>query len=157
MSLLHAFGMDVGCSDAPCTVVQAKFSLEGSPRLLPLRVFAWDANCISRRFRDCKNGAGFCALWKRIVAPKLSPDGLFAADASEVESGNSQKEHSPCSLPLQSRKRPSTSLSPPALMPVVKIARPDSMDETDSEMDRKIQDHFVGEYVSYSGNVAHYA
>lgn len=75
--------------------VQAKFLLEKSPRLLPLKVFAWDANSVSRCFRNCKNGAVFCAVWKREVVPKLASDGTFA-DPSEVDtSEQSTLRHCP--------------------------------------------------------------
>ena len=111
-------------------------------KLLPLKVFAWDANSLSRHFRDCKNGSGFCSVWKEVISGRLSSDGKFAAEEEEIDTTSQQPSTS-----AQHREQPSP-VSPPVLMPAMKIAHP-LCDVSESDMDRKIQDHFLGMCVNY--------
>ena len=115
-------------------LLQAKFLNEPYPRLLPLYVFSWDANPLSKIFCGCQNGKGFSEVWQKEIVPYLSQTtGVF-------ENG----EPAVVEQPASSTRSPS--LSPPSLMPTAK--NPCTVDTTDeTEMDRAIQDHFLGEFM----------
>lgn len=122
--------------------------------MLPLDVFAWDANTLSRKFRGCQNGEGFAGVWQKQIVPYLSQStGLFQFEEVSADSAVSTE---PAYASPTSRKRPSTSLSPPALMPTAKASRNLQVGTTSEvEMDRTIQDHFIGKLLiaSIIGNL----
>lgn len=127
--------------------LQAKFALEAQPRLLPLRAFAWDASDISRLFHGCQNGLGFCTVWNKEIAPKLSKTGTF-----EQLLATEQSPEAGISTPVNRKRCSASHTTPPPLMPATKVACTtatfsscNSAAELDEScMDQKIQDHFVG-------------
>ena len=76
-------------------------------------------------------------MWKRVISNRISSDGMFSMEEGETESTSEVPSTS-----AQDRRRPSP-VSPPALMPAMKMPRL-SCEESESDMDLKLQDYFVG-------------
>ena len=124
--------------------LQVKFLGEHKARLLSLNSFAADANSLSKQFQGCLEGTNFVTVWKSHIQPYLNVDtGEYAFDDSSI--GTSEMVLVDA-LSGNGNKRKNDS---PVILPATKLARKQLSDSQDeAQMDREIQKHFLGTYVT---------
>ena len=124
--------------------LQVKFLGEHKARLLSLNSFAADANSLSKQFQGCLEGTNFVTVWKSHIQPYLNVDtGEYAFDDSSIGTSEMVLVDAPSG---NGNKRKNDS---PVIVPATKLARKQLSDSQDeAQMDREIQKHFLGTYVT---------
>ena len=124
--------------------LQVKFLDEHKAKLLSLNSFAADANSLSKQFQGCLQGTNFVTVWKSHIQPYLNVDtGEYAFDDSSIGTSEMVLVDAPSG---NGNKRKNDS---PVIVPATKLARKQLSDSQDeAQMDREIQKHFLGTYVT---------